>query len=123
LEWITSVQSLLGVHQTHYGPAGHAPLAGRALEYGIHAEITEDVPDDVKCGYFHSALRPFPDKGPLRRSAVSWTDTGGLQLHGQTKSDKLTDSNGNALFTFDPKNERLPGFGPSSSGRGSSVRR
>jgi hypothetical protein len=96
---------------THYGPPGHAPSAGRQMRFGVHAEMTVDVPDSLKCGYLRGTSRQFPPKGPSARALVLWFTTGELERYGTVSFDRVTNAKGDAFLTFTPKNEPFPGFG------------
>jgi hypothetical protein len=109
----TELTRTQGVHETHYGPPGHAPFAGRRLKIGIHAEVTEDFPDDIKCGYFFGEADTLPPKGPLRGAEVAWSYTGTFEQHfPQGNVPKRTDANGNAVMELGVKSEAVPGLGP-----------
>lgn len=109
----TAVRRLQGaVSETHYGPPGHAPLAGRRLKMGIHAEITADFPDDIKCGYFAGDRDTLPPKGPLRGAQIAWSYTGTFEQHFPSgNKPERTDANGNAVIELGVRSEKFPGFG------------
>jgi hypothetical protein len=81
------------------------------MRFGVHAEMTVDVPDSLKCGYLRVQGRQFPPKGPRSGTGVLWFTTGELERHGTVSADRVTNGNGDAFLTFTPKNERFPGFG------------
>jgi hypothetical protein len=108
-EWITKLSVIPGGERvTHYGPPGHASKAGRPLKFGVHAEVTEDVPARVRCG---SLGVTFPPRGPYPGRRLSWFTRGGLEKYGEVDYDRATDREGNAYLRFVPKNEKIPGFG------------
>ena len=106
---LTTIKGLPNV--THYGPRGHAPMAGRQMRFGVHAEMTVDVPDSLKCGYLRVQGRKFPPKGPRSGTRVLWFTSGELERHGTVTSDRVTNAKGDAFLAFTPKNEPFPGFG------------
>lgn len=99
------------LRETHYGPAGHAALAGKTLRLGIHAEVKYKLPTSVICGLL--AGKRFPLPGPLKNAAVFWRP-GDLLEHGSIDfdpADMKTGSDGNSTLVFTPKTENVPGFG------------
>jgi hypothetical protein len=109
---------------THYGPRGHAPFAGRQMRFGVHAEITTDVPESLKCGYLRVQGRQFPPKGPRPGTRVLWFTTGELEKHGTVSAgDRFTNEKGDAFLTFTPKNEPFPAFGSVKEAAGMVITR
>jgi hypothetical protein len=99
------------VRETHYGPAGHASLAGRQLRLGVHAEIKDRLPDAVKCGLL--AGRNLPRPGPRKHASVFWRP-GELLKHGTIEfepADMTTGDTGTSTLVFTPKSEDFAGFG------------
>jgi hypothetical protein len=103
------------VWPAHYGPPGHTGIAGQERRLGVHAKVTEDLPDFARCGqaqdYLRSLRREFPPKGPYPDLRLDWLTTGEIAKHGTITADRRTNAEGNAFFSFKPKGERFPGFG------------
>jgi hypothetical protein len=98
--------------ETHYGPLGHAAHAGEEMKLSIKLEVTETLPNSIRCGILKNG-GDFPPKGPLKGMKVTW-DTGDLATYGTISyrlGTGLTDSFGIATLVFKPKNEKFPNFG------------
>ena len=110
VEAMTSHQDIL---TTHYGPKGHAPDAGKELQFKIKVEMLDDFGDvTVGCGLLSGYT--LPKKGPLAGISMAWDD-GGLKKQGTVwydPADKKTNDKGIATLLFKPFDEKRPGAGP-----------
>jgi hypothetical protein len=90
---------------THYGPAGHAPNAGKALAFHVHAE--EFASASASC-----ANPPFVAPVGNAGFDLHW-QYGDLQKYGVVDPGRalVTDSAGEAVLNFQPNEEQFPGFG------------
>jgi hypothetical protein len=102
---------------SHYGPAGHESDAGKAFDFGVRLVMRDQLPEFViSCGPLLGMK--FPNKGPLPGVTVAWKDESAfgapLDDHGTASFPKgrKTDSKGETVLHFDPKTEKVPGFGP-----------
>ncbi len=103
-----------GEGSTHYdhGPAD----PGRNLKFRVEVRMLDDLGEIlVKCGWLATA--DFPPKGPISGVRVSYqkqvNDYLELRNHGTLDCtglfcSRITDSNGVATLTFDPKSETAP---------------
>ena len=98
--------------ETHYGPAGHAALAGKELRLGVKVVIKEKLPDAIRCGLL-SGDRDLPPPGPAKNRPIFWN---ALELlkYGTIAFDPesmATGGDGISTLVFKPKSEDFPGFG------------
>jgi hypothetical protein len=108
-EEITVVNTPL--RETHYGPPGHSPLAGKILRLGVHVEIRYKLPTSVLCGLL--AGRKFPRPGALPNAPIFWKAVD-LFTYGKVEfepANMRTGLDGNSTLVFTPKTEDFPGFG------------
>jgi hypothetical protein len=109
------------LRETHYGPPGHAALAGKTLKLGVHAEIKYKLPTAVLCGLL--AGRRFPKPGPLVNAAIFWRAVD-LFTYGKVEFDPAnmrTGGDGNSTLVFTPKTEDFPGFGTEYKATGDAI--
>jgi hypothetical protein len=107
--------------ETHYGPPGHAALAGKELRLGVHAEIEDKLPDAVKCGLLDGSSLPPP--GPRKHANVFWRP-GDLLKYGTIEfepADMTTGDTGTSTLVFKPKTEDYPGFGTEYKSTGDAL--
>ncbi len=99
---------------THYGPAGHHADAGRELQFSVHVEMLDDLPENViQCAWI--AGLEVPQKGPIAGVTIGWallgatTARGDLERHGRIDCPdvgcKKTGADGTATLRFRPKEE------------------
>ncbi|MDO8616720.1 MAG: hypothetical protein Q7T33_13455, partial [Dehalococcoidia bacterium] len=96
---------------THYDHGSEDP--GRALRFRIEVRMLDDLGETlVKCGWLATA--DYPPQGPIPGVRVQFnTFASGLEQHGTldctgTFCSRMTDVNGIATLTFDPKSETAP---------------
>ncbi len=97
--------------ETHYGPPGHAALAGQKLRLGFHVELRYKLPADVLCGLL--AGKGYPPEGPLKNRPMFWK-IGDLLKYGTIEfdpPDMTSGSTGTSTLIFTPRSEDFPGFG------------
>ena len=102
--------------RTHYGPAGHDSDGGKPMDFGVRLAMLDELPHVlVDCGPLLGMK--FPHKGRLPGVTILWKDESAfgapLDDHGTTSYPKgrQTDSNGEVVLHFEPKVEKVPGFG------------
>jgi hypothetical protein len=98
--------------ETHYGPAGHAALAGKELRLGVKVVIKEKLPDAIRCGLL-GGDRDLPPPGPAKNRKIFWNALdllkyGTIQFEPE---DMATGGDGISTLVFKPKSEDFPGFG------------
>jgi hypothetical protein len=108
---------------THYGPAGHAPDAGKQMEWKV--QVSDLGPQDmtsydIDCGAL--AGTTFPASGPLRGVRINW-DTSQLDPYGKSVPGQPTDSSGITKLVFTPHDEAVPGFGAEVTAKGTVTAR
>jgi hypothetical protein len=115
------VRRLDNLLETHYGPAGHAPDAGKQLKFRVKVEYLDDLGEGtIDC--LSLAGVKLPQRGPLPKVPVLWDPAAGdedLADHGSVTPElgllhaakSVTDSAGVATLTFVPNDESLPGKG------------
>lgn len=101
---------------SHYGPAGHEGDASKPFDFGVKLVMRDQLPEFViSCGPLLGMK--FPNKGPLPNVTVAWKDESAfgapLDDHGTASFPKgrKTDSKGETVLHFEPKGEKVPGFG------------
>jgi hypothetical protein len=106
---------------THYGPAGHAPLAGKPIDFGISVVMQDDIGGGlVNCLALVGVK--IPPKGPVEGVPILWSTRtlGNLSQHGTFSppeqkllglAKSVTDKSGVATLTFTPRDEMFPGLG------------
>jgi hypothetical protein len=99
--------------KTHYGPAGHAPLAGRPVRLGVHIQITQRFPNQLTCGPFRNFVKTGRPRQTGGNIPIAWMygDDVLPRYLDVTRRDGATGSNGEAHVVLEPKNEKVPGFG------------
>ena len=98
--------------ETHYGPPGHAALAGKVLRLGVKVVIKEKLPDAIRCGLL-GGDRDLPQPGPAKNRPIFWNAVdllkyGTIQFEPENMA---TGGDGISTLVFKPKSEDFPGFG------------
>ena len=112
-EHVYVVQSYPPFEDTHLGPPGHAPGAGKEVNFSIR--VVSDFPDDkrVQCGPLVGLK--FPKSGGVPDLDTEWSgdfeNIDDLDSVGSVYDDEKTNSDGISHFTFLPAFERAPGVG------------
>jgi hypothetical protein len=114
------------VSDTHYGPAGNHPgftephYPGQPLVFQVGVQsliVNETKTDKLLLECWELAGLKLPTEGPVAGVPVNWNDLrlgdyDKLRKHGTiVREDPVTGPDGLAILVFQPKEEKVPGFG------------